>query len=107
MVLAYSFNYTGESQSLSIHPVTILPTVLLLIANGGGILAYATYRYITVKKALCAGNFIINKAGLYGVIGCTSLSTFVALGILGYEEYKVKGCSHPYCKVLSQSELSK
>ena len=96
---AYSFNYTGEVNSLSLHPVTIVPVVLLLIANGGGLLAYATYRYITVKRALSAGYFIINKTGLYGVIVSTSLSTVTALGILGYEEYKVKGCSHQYCKV--------
>jgi uncharacterized membrane protein YidH (DUF202 family) len=99
---AYSFNYTGENQSLSIHPMTIVPAVLLLISNGGGLLAYATYRYITVKNALCAGDFIINKTGLYSVIVSSSLSTLVALGILGYEEYKVKGNAHQFCNAFTR-----
>jgi uncharacterized membrane protein YidH (DUF202 family) len=100
---AYSFNYTGASQSLSIHPMTIAPAVLLLISNGGGLLAYATYRYITVSRALCAGEFIINKTGLYGVIVSTSISTLAALSILGYEEYKVKGYAHQYCNIFDPS----
>lgn len=99
---AYSFNYTGESKSLSLHPARIVPAVLLLMTNGGGLLAYATYRYMTVKRALCAGDFIINKTGLYGVIASTSISTVVALSILGYEEYKVKGNSHEYCRVFDE-----
>lgn len=105
---AYSFNYTGESHSVSIHPMTIAPSVLLLISNGGWLLAFATYRYIAVTRALCAGDFIINKTGMYITIVSTSMSTVLSLGMIAYEEYKVKGCAHQLCNfVVSSSKESK
>jgi uncharacterized membrane protein YidH (DUF202 family) len=97
---AYSFNYTGESHSTAIHPWKIIPAVVLLMANGGGLLAYATYRYSTVANALCAGDFIINKTGIYAVVASTSISTITALGSIAYEEYKVKGCALAICQSL-------
>ena len=86
---AYSFNYS-ESDVMSVHPMRIVPAVLLLLTNGGALLGYGTYRYLSVKSALCSGNFIINKNGLFCIILTTSFSTLLALTNIGIEEYIAK-----------------
>ena len=95
----YSFGYVdasvGSSQSLStaVHPREIMPACGLLVGNGATLLMYSGSRYFKNLKALQAGNFIISKGGLFGILISTGLSTLCALSLIVYKEW---ACFHEY-----------
>ncbi|CAD7958604.1 unnamed protein product [Amoebophrya sp. A120] len=51
----------------------------LLWANGGLLLLYSLYRYLSVQRALLKGQFILAKRGLFAVTFCTAVCTGGAL----------------------------
>jgi uncharacterized membrane protein YidH (DUF202 family) len=93
LLSAYSFGYS-EHNKTTVHPMLIAPAVALLIANGGAIVVFSTYRYMAVQNALRAGNFIINKSGLFSMVGGTGASTLAAVCIVAYQEFMAnKDCT--------------
>jgi hypothetical protein len=58
-----------------INPFQVIPSSLLLVGNGALVLGYSLMRYTSVQSALRAGEFIIAKKGVLGVILATGVNT--------------------------------
>ncbi len=61
---------------------SVIAASALLWGNGGLLLLYSVYRYLTVQRFLREGKFILAKRGLFGVTFATAVCTSGALALV-------------------------